>query len=600
MPLLSRPYLALLMGLPLSLPALSATFRYSTSNDRIYVENGGTATLSQIKQALPKAPLDLVDASRGIWLLRANLFVEDGSVLLLRGTAVGGDVAELRLRSDSSGFVQLTADYGTLDIRSTRIRSWNAAANGPDTSLSDGRAFIRVRSRLASDGVTPLESRMDVIDSEVSHLGYNNSETQGLVWKVLGSTSTYPRLFDQVQVRGDIQRSYLHHNYYGVYTYGHQGGQWTDNEVAYNSGYGFDPHDDSDELLIENNYVHHNGNHGIIASKRCDRLVIQNNKSWDNKGNGIMLHRASDDSLVEGNDLRRNADSGVAIYASRRTTIRNNLVLDNAKAGMRFSNGAADSFVENNEIAGSGTYGFYFYKGSDAPEPGDDGRPRRNAFVNNLVRDGALEAIKLTDGDENHFFNNRFSGNNTSLRLVRAYGTELIGNQIPSDVSLRVSGTSSTGSLVYLESQPFVRLTLDSYSTATFSDPNQAVFDAPISVPSIADGTRSTMRLSSADIDSGTQVYTRAMRAAPSAGTVEVLITLWQRSDTLNKAWSARLTTGSASVAYEIGDLTPNTQYRVSQGTRPVGVYLSDANGQIRFVHEPGSGLRLDYTVTRA
>jgi len=34
-------------------------------------------------------------------------------------------------------------------------------------------------------------------------------------------------------------------------------------QVHHNIGYGFDPHDDSDDLTIHNNHVHNNGWHGI-------------------------------------------------------------------------------------------------------------------------------------------------------------------------------------------------------------------------------------------------------------------------------------------------------------------------------------------------
>src|SRR5690606_41725332 len=72
-------------GLLLALsPAEGATFRWASSSNRIYVENGGTATLSDIKGALPNAPLDLVDPVNGVWLLRASLIVEDGSTLLVQ------------------------------------------------------------------------------------------------------------------------------------------------------------------------------------------------------------------------------------------------------------------------------------------------------------------------------------------------------------------------------------------------------------------------------------------------------------------------------------------------------------------------------------
>src|SRR6185503_10652006 len=62
----------------LSPQALAATFRFASTSNRIYVENGGSATLSDIKTALPNAPLDLVDGVNAVWLLRANLWIADG------------------------------------------------------------------------------------------------------------------------------------------------------------------------------------------------------------------------------------------------------------------------------------------------------------------------------------------------------------------------------------------------------------------------------------------------------------------------------------------------------------------------------------------
>ena len=257
-------------------PARAATFRFATTSNRIYVEGGGSATLSNIKAAMPNAPLDLVDPANGVWLLRANLVIADGSVIVLHGTAIGGDVNEFRLQSNNSSvsnsFVSVMADYGSIDIASTRILSWDLAANGPDTEFQTfGRAFVRVRSRLAVDGVTPQESRMDILDSDISYLGYDFAESYGLTWKVSGAhPDTTKRIFDYVNVYGDILNSRIHHSFWGTYTYGAFGSRWLNNEVDNNAGYGFDPHDDSDYMVIEGNNVHHNGligrgHHGIIA-----------------------------------------------------------------------------------------------------------------------------------------------------------------------------------------------------------------------------------------------------------------------------------------------------------------------------------------------
>ena len=41
-----------------------------------------------------------------------------------------------------------------------------------------------------------------------------------------------------MNVYGDIQGSDIHHMYYGMYSYGHQGGVWTDNLMHDNVKYG--------------------------------------------------------------------------------------------------------------------------------------------------------------------------------------------------------------------------------------------------------------------------------------------------------------------------------------------------------------------------
>src|SRR5207237_1470805 len=151
------------------LPAAAATFRWSASLNTVYVEHGGSVTLATIKAALPNAPLDLVDWTNRIWLLRANLQVTDGCTLVLHGAGAGGDVNQLRLQSVNSAgsgcgcVIGLTADWGNLDINSTRITSWDTAVGGPDMDYTlNGRAYIEVRSSLSTNGVTAQISRMDI------------------------------------------------------------------------------------------------------------------------------------------------------------------------------------------------------------------------------------------------------------------------------------------------------------------------------------------------------------------------------------------------------------------------------------------------------
>jgi parallel beta-helix repeat protein len=460
-----------LVAVMLVAPAAGATLRWSSSNNRISVEDGVTVTLRQIGAALPNAPLERAEGAPGVWLLRADLLITDGSTLLLHGTALGGDVDELRLLSNNSPeggrFVSITADHGSIDVRATRITSWDDAARGPDTEhVEQGRAFIRVRSKLADDGVTALESRMDIVDSDVGYLGYAAAESYGLTWKVRGDE---PGLYDRVQVRGDIRGSRIHHNYFGVYTYGAEGSVWYGNEVDHNVQYGFDPHDDSDGLLIEDNDVHHNGNHGIIASKRCDSLVIRGNRAWANGKHGIMLHRSSNDALVEGNEAFDNGDSGIVVHGSSGSVIQDNRVLNNANAGVRFSVGAADSVVSNNEIGGGGKHAFLAYRGQDEPEPGADGRVKRNVVVGNYIH-GYDEAIKVQDADDMAFVGNRIEGESTTLRFERSTSALLQGNQLPVSTRVVLKGSSSITTSLRIAGQPGLMLELDGNSRVTLDE----------------------------------------------------------------------------------------------------------------------------------
>lgn len=593
-PLFRRIVLALLLALA-SPGAAAATYRYASSSNRLYVENGGVATLSAIKAALPSAPLDEVGG--GVWFLRANLVVTDGSELDLHGTAIGGDVDELRLKSDSGGFVFLSAEYGQVDIASTRIRSWNASVSGPDTDYSDGRAYLRVRSYLDSDGVTARESRMDIRRSELSYLGYNGAEAYGVVWKVIGSPGSNFSLYDKVNVYGDITNSHLHHNYYGMYSFGLEGGQWTGNEVDHNVGYGFDPHDDSDDLTIENNDVHDNGFHGIIASKRCDHVVIRNNKSHNNKEAGIMLHRSSNDGVIEGNQSYDNADAGIALFAVWRTTVRNNTLTGN-KYGIRLSMGSADSVVDANEMGASSKYGIYFYRGSDTPEPNDDGRPKRNAFTNNDVHDAASDGIKMADGDANTFTGNSFTAVGGAMEFITSTAVRLDNNAIPPATTVKIKGSPSVASLVTFYHQPLIKVALpDADGKAQFRDADNAVFDPDEAVYTSLSATSSLLTLTQSNTGGSSTVRTRDLQAVPASGTVRVLPTTWNTGGDRSKAWKVRSSSSSTSVSFRVGDLAPGASYDVFRGSSRIATLTADGAGRVSFASAPGSTGTVTYSV---
>ncbi|MDP2909877.1 MAG: hypothetical protein Q8N69_02275, partial [bacterium] len=135
--------------------------RWASSNNRVYITGNGSCTLSDIKMFGSKyIPLEEVDSQNKIWHLGANIFVEDGSSLSIHGDSAGGDVNELRMKSDGSGNISIRSKGGAIDISGTKIISWDKSKNGPDADFSNGRAFISAQSSV-KDG-KKIEARMDI------------------------------------------------------------------------------------------------------------------------------------------------------------------------------------------------------------------------------------------------------------------------------------------------------------------------------------------------------------------------------------------------------------------------------------------------------
>ncbi|CAM9858944.1 unnamed protein product [Pylaiella littoralis] len=411
--------------------------RWSSMSDRLYLENGACVTMTDIYESrldnsgnkgpvypIDKDTLQKTDTVTGSWYLESSLYVQEGSRLVLKaGTRKGGDCDHLLLASSPTKYVELRAHGGGILMKNTHVESWDMDAGTVDEDDEDGRSWISAISEVITDPHETCsgtaknqmgEARLDIIDSEVNHLGYYDSESYGISYKVRGfcNDSSNPEVFDSVGVYGDILRSEIHHNYFGHYSYGHQGGNFSSNEVHHNIGYGLDPHDDSDYMIIHDNHVHNNGWHGIIASKRCDHASIQNNHVHHNgliddggrrTGNGIMLHRSSDYGSIKNNVVHDNMDSGIALYESSSCEISGNTIYSN-KNGIRMSLGSSLNLVWDNAITIHGEdakYAIYLYQGNDIPEvAGSTGRPHDNRFFSNTIISDSV-AVKMVESDAN-------------------------------------------------------------------------------------------------------------------------------------------------------------------------------------------------------
>ncbi|CAN0082430.1 unnamed protein product, partial [Laminaria digitata] len=256
------------------------------------MEDGGCGTMTDLYKTrvesdgwTAKGPIYVLDENydiiekptefTGRWLLTSELHVLRGSVFYCRGKDSkdgDGDCDELRIQSTGpTDFHEVRGHGGSLYFENTIVTSWDTPNKKVQEVHAEGRSFLNCVTEYESDETCAGQPkndygwcRMDIINSEMGHLGWYDSESYGLTWKVRGfcQDKSNPEVFDTSNVYGDIIGSDIHHMYYGMYSYGHQGGVWTDNKMHDNYQYGFDPHDDSDYLTIARNKVYNNVNHG--------------------------------------------------------------------------------------------------------------------------------------------------------------------------------------------------------------------------------------------------------------------------------------------------------------------------------------------------
>ncbi len=323
--------------------ANSLTVQYDKKTNTLLVTGRGKQiTLKDIKDNGGKDYLEEILPK--VWHAKATIFLSDGITLKLDKN----EVTWFKLESNKKSFSMLRSLNSDIIINNVKITSWDSEKNDYDKELKDGRSFVMVKDN----------ARMDIYSSELSYLGYPTAlditvSPYGVSWKL------NKLKLKKVLTTGEVINSRFHHNYFGAYTFGATGMLWRGNEFYENVVYGFDPHDDSNGFLVENNIARDNGAHGIIFSKRCMYNTIRNNISYNNKLHGIMLHEKSDFNITENNTVTGNT-SGIALYNSSSNIVRNNTAKDN-RHGVRANAGSVSNTVQNNTITGSKLYGIYFY-----------------------------------------------------------------------------------------------------------------------------------------------------------------------------------------------------------------------------------------------
>lgn len=344
----------------------------------IFVNGAGERTTIPEVQTLLGADANLLqDLGQGVWLLHANLLVGEAATLEIMG---GSGTAALRLRSDETGFVYLRTNDGVLRLGETAVSSWNPTLQTVDENYADGRAYILARGN----------ARLDIRNSDLGYLGWNDGESYGVSWRDINDP-TQPDVL-RSRVTGNVEGSTFHHNYYGVYT--HQASQMTFRGSTFrdNIRYGFDPHDFTHDVLVEDNFAYRNGSHGFIISRGCFNFIFRRNVSYensdpgDNLAHGFMLDPGSPESSVpqapslnnvlEDNEARDNEGYGLRVRGSHDNTIRHNSFHNNLQ-GIVLDEASQRNLVVDNAVYTNTINGIYL-RGT-----ADDNQIVDNAVGNN-------------------------------------------------------------------------------------------------------------------------------------------------------------------------------------------------------------------------
>lgn len=384
-----------------------------------------TFTLEDIRAALATNPAyaGFLTNAGTVWTLNRNLVIKRDVTLNLTPATV----TELRLRSgggaagepcgnapkptcDYSSFVYLRTNDGTINVAGTgdtnrvRIYSWDGAA--VDTNYSNGRAYILAK----------YDATLNFNFADVGYLGSGDGESYGVAWRDIDSTpDSNPAAASNTRVTGNVQNSLFHNNYYGVYTFQAAGMSFVNNRFYQNIQYGFDPHDFTHNVLVQDNWSYENGSHGFIISRGCTDFQFINNKSFNNNNtadpsklaHGFMLDPGAPDSnagpvvpstnnTFTGNEAYGNEGYGLRILGSNDNTITGNNFHNN-QTGITLEEGSTGNTLTGNTLSGNNTHGIFVRGTADG-----------NTLTNNNVSGNTANGIYVKSN------NNTVSGNTAS------------------------------------------------------------------------------------------------------------------------------------------------------------------------------------------
>ncbi|MBM6581641.1 right-handed parallel beta-helix repeat-containing protein [Microvirga sp. BT689] len=286
----------------------------------------------------------------------ANDGIDDTAAI---NAAVAAAHAEY-LKNPSAGRVTVALPTGTLLVRGSGDKSDGAISMLSGTALQGagmGKTVVKVADGWAGDLTGVVRTPFDQVTSNVGvfdlTIDGNRAATTG---KIDG-------FYTGVRPGSPLQDSDIHVSRV---------------EVMNCSGYGFDPHEQTLRLTIENSVSHGNGldgfvadyivngiyrnniaygndRHGFNITTTTTGLLLQNNIAYSNGSTGLVVQRGSEaipwpsNIQVVGGQYYGNIKEGVLLNMADHVTINGATIFGNLSSGVRIE-GSTNTVIQNSSI----------------------------------------------------------------------------------------------------------------------------------------------------------------------------------------------------------------------------------------------------------
>ncbi|SEI08626.1 type I secretion C-terminal target domain (VC_A0849 subclass) [Pseudomonas asplenii] len=228
-------------------------------------------------------------------------------------------------------------------------------------------------------------------------------------------------------------------------------------EIKNCSGYGFDPHEQTVNMVIKNSVSHGNGLDGFVADFLSDS-TFENNTAYDNDRHGFNIVTSTHDFIMSNNVAYQNGGNGIVVQrGSEDIPSPSNITIS---GGQVYGNGAEGVLVKlSSEVSVSGV-NIHDNVGAGVRIYGSNHVDVIDSTLNNNALGAAVPEITIQSYDDTHgvsgkYFNgsdNTIQGNTISGSDHSTYGVaerNEDGTDHNAIIANTISHTSKGATLVY-------------------------------------------------------------------------------------------------------------------------------------------------------